>query len=132
VFSVWTKPEHLARWWGPKDFTLPFCEQDFRTGGKYRLCMRSPEGIDYWLQGVYREIVEPERIVFTWDRAETEGAPGAGTIVTVTFAEQGEKTLLTLHQAIFQSVDDCNAHQGGWSQCLDRLVQYVESSSSPT
>jgi uncharacterized protein YndB with AHSA1/START domain len=128
VFSAWTKPEHLVRWWGPKDFTLPFCETDFRPGGAYRFCMRSPDGVDYWVQGIYREIVEPERIVFTWDRAETEGYPGRGTLVTVTFAEHGDgQTKLTLRQAIFESTDDRDAHQHGWSECLDRLGHYVTS-----
>lgn len=74
VFTVWSRPEHLVRWWGPNDFTLPHCEQDFRPGGAYKFCMRSPAGEDYWVSGVYREIVEPERIVFTWERPEQNGA----------------------------------------------------------
>ena len=68
VFEAWTRAEHLVNWWGPNDFTLPFCEIDFREGGSYRFCMRSPEGEDYWVWGEYREIDEPGRIVMTWNR----------------------------------------------------------------
>ena len=59
VFKVWTEPEHLVRWWGPKDFTAPSLEMDVRPGGAWRACIRSAEGTDYWMQGVYREVVEP-------------------------------------------------------------------------
>src|SRR6516164_1264727 len=96
VFEAWTKPEHLARWQGaPRGFTVTTHEVDFRPGGAYRLCMRSPDGIDHWLQGVYREIVEPERLVFTHVWLNAEGKPGKETLVTITFTERGGKTELT-------------------------------------
>ena len=65
VWRAWTEPEHFMRWFGPKDFTTPTCEIDLRVDGKYSCCMRDPAGKDYWLAGVYREIVPMERIVFT-------------------------------------------------------------------
>ena len=126
VFSVWTEPEHLVHWWGPKDFTLPHCECDFRPGGGYRFCMRAPDGTDHWVWGVYREIVEPERIVFTWERGGESAA--SGTVVTVTFADhQGGKTKLTLHQAAFGTVKERDEHNGGWTQCLERLAEYARN-----
>ena len=66
--------------------------------------MRSPEGTDQWQQGIYREIVEPERLVFTYAWEDAEGKPGHETLVTVTFAEHDGKTKLTVHQAVFESV----------------------------
>jgi uncharacterized protein YndB with AHSA1/START domain len=128
VFRVWTKPEHLAQWWGPSDFTLPHCEQDFRVGGKYRFCMRAPDGTDHWVWGEYREIAPPERLAFTWHREDADGKPFNQSVVTVTFDEVdgGRKTKLTLHQAVFWTVDDRDAHRGGWSQCIERLGAYVE------
>src|SRR5215218_284534 len=96
VFAAWTKPEHLVRWWGPSDFTLPTCEQDFRVGGAYRFCMRAPDGTDHWVWGEYREIVEPERLSFTWHREDADGKPFNESIVTVTLADHGGKTKLTL------------------------------------
>lgn len=131
VFKVWTQPEHLTRWWGPDDFTLPTCEVDFRIGGKYKFCMRAPDGSDHWVWGKYREIVAPERLVLSWHRTQTpaEMDPWAVTVLTVTFAARGDKTLLTLHQAVFPKAEECADHQGGWTQCLDRLVEYVARSS---
>jgi len=127
VFSAWTEPKHLVRWWGPSDFTLPFCETDFRPGGAYRYRMRAPDGEDHWVWGVYREIVEPERIVFTWNREDAEGKPFNDSVVTVTFEDQQGKTKLTLHQAIFWTTEDRDAHRGGWTQCLERLAAFVEN-----
>lgn len=136
VFSVWTDPKHLVRWWGPNDFTLPHCEQDFRVGGIYRFCMRSPGGEDYWVSGVYREIIEPERIVFTWGRPVQEDRFHGESVVTVTFDDLGGKTKLTLHHAGFERVPDRDEHRGGWTECLERLAGFVaaidENSSTGT
>jgi uncharacterized protein YndB with AHSA1/START domain len=126
VFKVWTEPSHLVRWWGPKNFTAPSCEMDLREGGAWRSCIRSPEGKDHWMQGVYREIVEPERVVFTF-AWEEDGEPSHETLVTVTFAEENGKTRLTFHQAVFESVESRGSHHGGWSECFDRLEDYLAS-----
>ena len=126
VFEVWTKPEHLSRWWGPNDFTLPFCEIDFRPRGRYRFCMRSPEGVDHWVYGEYREIVPPERIVMTWNREDATGKLWSSTVATLTFAKAGSKTAFRLEQSIFETVAYRDQHNGGWTQCLDRLASYVK------
>ena len=125
VFKAWTEPEHLVGWWGPHGFTMPSYKMDTRPGGAFRFCMRSPEGTDHWLQGIYREIVEPQRLVFTWAWEDAQGKPGHETVVTVTFAEQGGKTKLTLHQAIFESVSARDAHQSGWASSLGCLAEYL-------
>jgi uncharacterized protein YndB with AHSA1/START domain len=125
VFKAWTAPERLVRWWGPRGFTTPSCTMDVRPGGAFRFLMRSPEGTDHRLQGVYREIVEPERLVFTWAWEDAEGSLGHETLVTATFADLGGRTKLTLHQAGFESVTARDAHQGGWTECLERLAAYL-------
>lgn len=128
VFEAWTKPEHLTKWWGPNDFTLPHCEVDFRVGGRYRFCMRSPDGEDHWVWGVYEEIVPPERLVFTWNREDATGRVwSSSSVVRATFTEQDGKTLFTLNQALFETPAYCGEHQIGWSQSLDRLGTYMES-----
>src|SRR5713226_3244803 len=66
VFQAWTEPGRAARWWGPQGFVTTYCDMDVRPGGAFRVCMCSPEGVDHWKQGVYREVVEPERLVFTF------------------------------------------------------------------
>ncbi len=126
VFKVWSQPEHLARWWGPKDFTLPSCQMDFRPGGAFRFTMRGANGKDHTLQGVYREIVPPERLSFSWRWVdEAEDCAGPETQVTVTLESQGNKTLLTLHQARFDTVSARDSHGEGWGESLDRLTDYV-------
>ena len=118
MFKAWTEPEHVARWWGPQGFTTTFCDMDITPGGKFRFCMRSPEGTDHWKRGVYREIVAPERVVFTFAWEDAAGNPGHELLTTVTFAEHGSKTKLTLHQAVFETVEGSTttgaAGQAAW------------------
>jgi uncharacterized protein YndB with AHSA1/START domain len=110
VWKAWTEPEQLMRWWGPKGFTAPAAEMDFRVGGKYLFAMRSPEfheGQVLWSTGVYREIVPFERIVCTDCFADERGNVVPATyygmnadtplemLVTVTFEEHEGKTKLT-------------------------------------
>lgn len=124
VFDAWTKPEQVVLWWGPRDFTTPSLAMDFRPGGAFRSCIRSPEGKDYWMRGVYQEIAPPERIVltFAW---EEEGERGLENLVTVTFADEGGKTRLTFRQAPFQSTAERDSHHEGWSGCVDRLERFL-------
>jgi uncharacterized protein YndB with AHSA1/START domain len=128
LFEVWTDPEHIARWWGPRGFTVPHHEIDVRAGGRYRICMRSPDGTDHWLRGVYREIVARRRLVFTYAWEDENSEPRHETLVTLTFAAEGDKTKLTLRQAVFESVTARDAHEGGWTSNFDRLAEYVARS----
>src|SRR3712207_2230102 len=91
VFKVWTQPEHFSRWLGPKDFTTIGCQMNVQVGGMYRACIRSPEGNDHWMQGVYREITEPERLVFTFAWEDENNQPKHETLVTVTFEEHDNR-----------------------------------------
>ncbi len=125
VFKAWTAPEHLARWWGPKGFTTLSCAMDVRPGGAWFRRMRSPEGSEHTKRGVYREIVEPERLVFTYADEDADGRLGPETLVTVTFEEHGAKTRLTLRQVGFESAGSRDAHEGGWTSCLERLADYL-------
>lgn len=125
VFEAWTKVEHVVNWFGPSEFTAPFCDIDFRVGGSYRICMRSPQGEDHWVSGEYREIVEPERIVFTWIREDTDGKIWSSTIVELHFEDTGASTLFTLRQGQFETIPYCEEHSFGWNQCLDRFGEYV-------
>jgi uncharacterized protein YndB with AHSA1/START domain len=125
VFQAWTEPDRAARWWGPQGFVTTYCDMDVRPGGTFRVCMRSPEGADHWKQGVYREIVEPERLVFTFAWEDGESKPGHQTLVKVTFAEHGDKTELTLRQAVFETVEARDSHHRGWTSTLQRFAEYL-------
>ena len=70
VWKAWTEPKHMAEWWGPKSFTNPVCDMDVRPGGAWRIVMRGPDGAEYPLKGVYREVVEPRLLVMVMDLTE--------------------------------------------------------------
>lgn len=125
VFQAWGEPEHLARWWAPFGFTTLSVEADFTVGGAWRACIRSPEGEDYRMHGVYREIAAPERLVFSHAWEDATGADGDGTLVTVTFAPSGEGTEVVFHQAGFASTEDRDSQGEGWAECLDILALYL-------
>jgi len=139
VWKTWTDPERAKRWWGPKGFTAPVYKSDFRVGGVYLYCMRSPEGQDFWGTGIYREIVPPERIVATDSFADEKGNVVPAThygmsadlplelLVTVPFEELGGKTRLTLKHAGFPPGEDRDGAQAGWSQSFDKLAEALSS-----
>ena len=131
VWDAWTERRHLERWQGaPQGFTVTTAESDIRPGGAFRICMRSPEGVDHWLQGVYREVVAPERLVFTHSWLDAQKKPTAETLVTITFAERGGKTELTLRQTGFKSDESRAGHEDGWASTLERLADYLAGEHS--
>jgi len=140
VWKAWTEPEHLMRWWGPKGFTAPAVEIDFRVGGKVLAAMQSPEFNEdrpIWSTGVYREIVPFERIVCTDSFADEHGNVVPATyygmeadmplemLITVTFENLGGKTRMTLrHEGIPAGPEREGANQG-WSESFDKLAEYL-------
>jgi len=139
VWQAWTDPEHIQRWWGPQDFTAPVIKIDFRVGGAYLFCMRSPDGQDYWSTGVYREIVPLKRIVYTDSFADEKGnvvnASYYGMaedfplelLVTLTFEEYADgKTRFTLRHAGMPEGEGSEMAQMGWNQSLDKLAESLQ------
>lgn len=126
VYNAWADPEQMVKWLGPQGFTGKIEKMDARPGGSYRFYMRDPQGGDHWQQGVFREIVEFERIVQTYAWADAAGNPTRPeTLLTVTFEDHGAQTRLTLHQAVFESVTARDMHRGGWTSALDRLEEVL-------
>jgi uncharacterized protein YndB with AHSA1/START domain len=133
VFKMFTDPKHLARFWGPKGFISTVREMDARPGGAFHIDMRGPDGTICPCQGVYWEVVEPERIVY---RGEPDGSHGCGgglpprALVTVTFAEHNGKTKLTINTRFEAAADrDAAVQMGfdaGWASSLDRLAEILE------
>jgi uncharacterized protein YndB with AHSA1/START domain len=130
VFKMWIEPEHLAQWWGPKGFTNPVCHVDARPGGAIRIDMRGPDGAVYPMTGTFHEIAEPERIVFTAVAIDREGSAHAEALTTVTFAEHGGKTKLTVHaRGVALTADGAQMLKGmeaGWTQSLERLQALLQ------
>ena len=130
VFAAWVDPDQAMHWWGPKGFVSVSCTMDVRVGGGWRRVMRGPDGVERRARGVYREIVAPERLVFTYAWEHNPDQTDHETVVTVTFAERGNKTELTLRQTLFETVAARDDHRGGWSGCLDRFADYLASHST--
>ena len=95
VFAAWTRPDLLKRWlYGPDEWPLTICEIDLKVGGAARFVWRHRDGKDMGMSGVYREILAPERLVFTelWDEDWT----GGEAVVTIVLAEHAGKSMLTM------------------------------------
>ncbi len=118
-------PQHLAQWWGPDGFTNPVCEFDARVGGALRIHMRGPDGTVYPMKGVIRELVAPERLVFSSVATDAAGKHLLEGLTTVTFAERNGKTTMTMHTravAVAEiGVGYLQGMEAGWTQSIDRL-----------
>ena len=129
VFEAMTKPEHVRRWWGclTPGHSVPVCEIDLRPGGAWRFVGRGPEGDYPAFYGVYREIVPPERLVFTEIFAPF---PDTESVVTSVFTEEAGKTRLTV-TCLYPSIEirDMVMSTGmatGAGISYDRLEELVE------
>ncbi len=131
VFKAWTDAKELAKWWGPKGFTNPVCEIDARVGGAIRIHMRAPDGAVYPMNGEVREIVPPERFVFTNNALDGDGNPVTEGFTTVLFTEEGGKTTLTLHTCgaamVEMAVKYLQGMEYGWTQSIDKLQAMLAS-----
>jgi uncharacterized protein YndB with AHSA1/START domain len=131
VFDAMTRPEHLRRWFGSGGCAgsdMPVCEIDLRLGGAFCFGMRSPDGVDSTLQGIYLEVVRPERIVFT-ARFSMPGFTSDEYQVTSTFVETGGRTTLTttiLHATKENRDGHLNSGiEKGVEPAYDRLAEVV-------
>ena len=130
VFAAWTRPELLGQWFGPADMTNGPVEVDLRVGGAYRIemirCAPDGEGAAQTAvaTGVYREIVPPERLSFSWN---TNWNPGEETLVTVLLTEVPGGTEVTLVHERFASTESMSNHERGWLGCMAKLAAVLES-----
>jgi uncharacterized protein YndB with AHSA1/START domain len=125
VFKAWTDPAMMVRWFGPRHHPATSLSLDLTPGGKWSGCLRSvADGSELRLGGVFREIIPPERLVFSfaWDEP---GERGLETIVTIEFEALGDQTRMTLRQVPFRSTTEQDGHQEGWSSCFDRLAEHL-------
>ncbi|QEC67163.1 polyketide cyclase [Panacibacter ginsenosidivorans] len=126
VWDVWTDPEHIKNWWGPNGFTNTIHKMEVNEGGEWNLTMHGPDGTDYKNKSVFKEIVKHKKIVY-----EHISAPKF--LATITFAEQGNKTLLTWHMLFntveeFEQVVKVFKADQGLKQNIDKLESYLAKS----
>ena len=130
VFEAWTRAEQLSRWFGPKGFSVHSAEVDPRPGGVFRLCMRSPEGKDYWVRGAYREVVPNERLVIACSADDDKGVKRLDEVIDVSFAERAGRTTLTLNAVASgpgaEAQSMLKGMKQGWSQTVHRLDGHLK------
>lgn len=138
VWRAWTDPSYVRQWWGPKGFTAPFCQMDFRVGGKFLCSMKSPDGQELWNGGEYHEIVPREKIVSSMyfsdpagnkvDPAqlgiEHEALDDAQDVVTFEDSGSGQTKLIFTGNETMENATNSGQLEG-WNQILDKFAAVV-------
>lgn len=121
VFAAWTDRRLIARWWAAKTYTTLSCEMDVRPGGAWRRLLRRSDGTLLIEYGTYREVVPPQRLVFTYN-SEGGDPVEPETVVAVTLARLSDgRTRLTLRHSGIETDAARAIHEAGWSRCLGRF-----------
>ena len=122
VFQAWTNPEMISKWFAPSDdFTVNVPLLELKTGGQYRIEMTNSQNETYTAIGEYVEILQPERLVFTWAWENGD----SGMLVTIQLKEKGAATELTLIHEQLPDQKTLDNHEDGWEGCLGRLQRLL-------
>ena len=138
VWKAWTDPKYVMQWWGPKGFTAPSCEIDFRVGGKFLYCMRTPDGHVGWNAGEYHEIVLHEKIVYSMYFSDSKGnkvepeeygieheaLDDAHDVVIFEDFGNGQTKLTHIGNEPMESAKNSGQLEG-WNQILDKVAEVV-------
>jgi uncharacterized protein YndB with AHSA1/START domain len=138
VWEAWTNPKYVMQWWGPNGFTSPFCEIDFRVGGKFLCCMKAPDGQEFWNGGEYHEIILHEKIVYSMYFADAKGnkveaadygieheaIDGAHDVVTFEDCGNGQTKLTLIGNESMENAKNSGQVEG-WKQILDKVAAIV-------
>ena len=142
LWKVYTEREHLMQWFGPKGFTMPKADLDFRKGGTFLYCLRTPDGQDMWGKWVFRDIVEPEKLEVITSFSDPQGgitrhpmSPDwpRETLGITTFEETNGKTTVTVNWEVFNGTelerkvfaDNQPGMQMGWTGTFEQLEAYL-------
>lgn len=125
VFQAWSSAERLRHWFCPAGYTVPDARIEFRVGGAFEICMRSPAGQDHWTRGRYTEIVPDTRLVIEMNVVGGRDQPLFRAYTIVTFSDDAGGTKLEVNQTytVFDpaALPMIQGAPQGWSQTLDRL-----------
>jgi uncharacterized protein YndB with AHSA1/START domain len=138
VWEAWTNPKYVMQWWGPKGFTAPVCKIDFRVGGKFLCCMKSPDGWEGWNGGEYHEIILHEKIVYSLYFADSEGnkvepaelgiedaaIDGARDVVIFEDFGNGQTKLTLIGNEPMEDAKNSGQLEG-WNEQLDKVAAIV-------
>jgi uncharacterized protein YndB with AHSA1/START domain len=128
AYEAFTDPARLARWWGPKGFTIPGLDFEPRPGASYRIEMQPPEGDSFYLAGEFREVDPPHKLAFTF-RWEDPDPDDVENVAEIVFEDEGESTRVRLVQAPFRTEDRRALHHDGWTDSFDKLEELLSSPS---
>jgi uncharacterized protein YndB with AHSA1/START domain len=143
VFKAWSSAEHLMHWYAPQGCTLPYCKVDFKVGGNFHHCIRTPQG-DCWCKGIYKEIVPAEKLVYTLVFSDEKGGTmdespvgkhpdwPLETTVTILLEEENGKIKITLHQTVSEDLAKETGAYPSWLQMLDRLQELLIKKQTST
>lgn len=128
VFALLTVPHEVARWWGPRGFTVREVSSELRVGGRYRITMQPPDGAEFHLTGEFVEIEDPSRLRYTF-RWEEPDPDDRVTVVDLVLNDLDGTTGVSLVQGDFATAARLDLHQDGWSDSLEKLAALAESST---
>jgi uncharacterized protein YndB with AHSA1/START domain len=125
VWDAWTKPERIAKWWGPKGMQVNIAEHDFRIGGQWRYTMEMPDGNTFVSDGTYADIEPQKKLVTSADfRPMT-----IGVVLEILFEEDGNGTNLEFHvlhpTMAYRKQQEGMGFYKGWDAAFDRLENYL-------
>ena len=134
AFNAWTSAEHIQQWMQPEPgMVVPLASIDLQVGGKYRIQMKTPDGEFFTAVGVFQEVKEPERLVYTWDwekdgsGAEFGEVEGKPSLITVEFLKRGERTEMVLTHSRFATVESRDNHARGWVKLVESFAGFLEN-----
>jgi uncharacterized protein YndB with AHSA1/START domain len=131
AFAAFVDEGALAAWWGPYDFTVPKVEICAREGERYRFTMQPPEGAAFHITGEFREVEPPQRLVYTFEYEEPD-PDDQETLVTLSFVDVAEGTMLVLDQGPFATKARRALHETGWAETLAGLERFLAPRGTQT
>ena len=124
VFGAFSAADELAKWWGPKGFTVPSLEFKPRVGGSYRIQMQPPEGDPFYVTGEFREVDPPARLVYMFVYEDPD-PDDVETLAELSFRDLGESTEIVFTQGPFKTEARRELHRNGWTDSFDKLEQLI-------
>ena len=126
VWRAWTDAQTLKKWWGPQPGEpVSAVELDVRVGGRFRIVFGGPQGTEHEVQGVYKEVAAPKKLVFTWSWPRT--TPERESLVTIFFNSDGKGTRLDFRHEQFFDEKVRDGHREGWTGSFDNLARFLDS-----
>ena len=124
-FELLIDPAQLARWWGPRGFSIPSVDFVARTGATYRIEMQPPGGDAFHLTGTFREVEPPSRLAFSfkWEPADPDDVE---TVAQLSLEPVDDSTEIRLVQGPFKTGERCALHRDGWTESLDKLGELLD------